>query len=113
MDRGQETVARVYAMTSTFPSEERFGLTNQIRRAAVSVLSNIAEACGRGTSKSTVNFLFIARDSLYEVETQGIIAFDLKYCTESELEALLKQIETCKRLLNGFIRYYESKTTNN
>jgi len=70
----RKLVTLIYAMTKKFPGDERFGLTDQIRRAAVSVLSNIAEPCGQGTSKSSVNLLFISRSSLYEVETQGIIS---------------------------------------
>jgi four helix bundle protein len=60
----------VYDLTKNYPKEEIFGLTNQIRRCAVSVPSNIAEGCGRNTSKETIYFLFIARGSLYELETQ-------------------------------------------
>lgn len=79
----------------------------------VSVPSNIAEACGRGTSQASVNLLYISRGSLYEVETQSIVACDLNYMGEDDLESLMGRVENCKRLLNGFIRYYESKAANN
>lgn len=107
---GRKLVAEVYLVTRKFPKEELFSLTNQIRRAAVSVLSNIAEACGRGTSRATISFLFISRGSLYEMETQTIIARDLSYISDEELKALSDRITACKKLLNGFIRYYESKS---
>lgn len=96
----------IYDLTKLFPKEEQFGLTNQIRRAAVSIPSNIAEGCGRQTAKDTINFLHIARGSLYEVETQCFIAMDQKYITKEAFESLFNSILSCKRLLNGFINYY-------
>jgi four helix bundle protein len=99
-------VKMLYEQTSTFPKEEMFGLTNQIRRAAVSVPSNIAEGCGRETPKDTLRFLSIAKGSLYEIETQCYLSFDQNYCSEASLHLLLEQITTCKKLLNGFMSYY-------
>jgi four helix bundle protein len=101
----------VYIATRRFPKEELFGVTSQVRRACVSVASNIAEGCGRGTWRSGTNFFFIARGSLYEVETQLIVAYDLGYLSEQDLKDLLVQITKCKQLLNGLIRYFESKTS--
>lgn len=69
----------VYDSTKSYPKEENFGLTNQMRRCAVSFPSNIAEGCGRNTSKQTIHFLFIARCSLFELETQFYLSLDLKY----------------------------------
>ena len=105
----RKLVGEIYTLTAKFPREEVFGLTNQMRRAAVSVLSNIAEGCGRGTSRGTVAFLFVARGSLYEVETQCVIAFDLKYIDSRNLESISERITSCKRLLNGLIRHHELK----
>ena len=96
----------IYEVSKQFPKEEIFGLTNQIRRCAVSVPSNIAEGCGRQTSKDTINFLHIARGSLYELETQIYIAFDQNYINETDFNKNIEQIQSCKRLLNGFINYY-------
>ncbi len=96
----------VYTITKTFPKEEQFGLTNQIRRAVVSVASNIAEGCGRQTAKDTINFLHISRGSLYEVETQCFIALDQNYLDKQKFEQIFSNIQICKRLLNGFINYY-------
>ncbi len=97
---------QIYNLSKAFPKEEQFGLTNQIRRAAVSVPSNIAEGCGRQSSKDTVNFLHISRGSLYELETQCFIALDQQYITKEEFESVYNSIQSCKRLLNGFINYY-------
>lgn len=69
----------VYDSTKSYPKEEIFGLTNQMRRCAVSVPSNIAEGCGRNTAKETIHFLFIARGSLFELETQFYLSLDLTY----------------------------------
>ena len=97
---------QIYGLTKTFPKEEQFGLTNQIRRAVVSVISNIAEGCGRQSAKETINFLHISRGSLYEVEAQSYIALDQQYISEDQFQTVLNNIQVCKRLLNGFINYY-------
>jgi len=96
----------IYSLTKVFPKDEQFGLTNQIRRSAVSVSSNIAEGCGRQTSKDTINFLHISRGSLYELETQCFIALDQQYITKDQFKNVFNNIQVCKRLLNGFINYY-------
>lgn len=80
-----------------------------MRRCAVSVPSNIAEGCGRSSSKDTIHFLFIARGSLYELETQFYLSSDQNYLSEEELEISLDKIIICKKLLNGFINYYRNK----
>jgi four helix bundle protein len=105
-------VKSVYQLTKTFPKEEQFGLTNQLRRAAISVPSNIAEGSGRNHSKDSTQFFFIARGSLYEIETQLIIASDLDFLSDSQLQEVLVQVTRCKKLLNGFINYFQNKTTN-
>jgi len=99
-------VNHIYELTKLFPKEEQFGLTNQIRRAAVSIPSNTAEGCGRQTGKDTINFLHISRGSLYEVETQCFLALDQQYISQEKFESIFKTIQSCKRLLNGFINYY-------
>lgn len=100
-------VNKVYGITKDFPKEETYGLTIQIRRAVISVPSNIAEGCGRRTSLDTVQFLHISRGSLYELETQFYLARDLGYVNESQFKLLLVQLVKCKKLLNGFINYYK------
>lgn len=103
----RKLVNLLYDSSKLFPKEELFGLTNQMRRAAVSIPSNIAEGCGRQTSKDTMHFLHISRGSLYELETQYYLAFDQKYIDENNFSVALEHIETCKKLLNGFINYYK------
>lgn len=105
----RKLVAEVYAASKAFPKDELFGLTNQLRRAAVSIPSNIAEGCGRQTPRDTINFLFIARGSLYELETQLYVALDLDYLTSSTVEALFIQVTSCKKLLHGFINHYRQQ----
>jgi four helix bundle protein len=101
-------VKGIYLLTQPFPNEEKFGLTNQMRRAAVSIPSNIGEGTGRQSPKDTIHFLVIARGSLYELEIQCYLAFDLGFISQSELDNILEQIINCIQLVQGFIRYYRS-----
>ncbi len=105
----RKLVSMIYDLTKSFPKEEIYGLTNQMRRSSISIPSNIAEGCGRRTSADTIKFLHIARGSLYEVETQLFLASDQKYMDLSYFESILNQIKICKKLLNGFINYYSNK----
>jgi len=95
-------VSQVYRVTQVFPDVERYGLAQQIRRAAVSVPSNIAEGTARGTRAELVRFLSIARGSLSELDTQLWIARDLGYLTAGQLEHDLVQHLFAK--LNSLIR---------
>lgn len=97
----------IYNISKQFPKEEVYGLTNQMRRCAVSIPSNIAEGCGRQTSKDTIQFLHISRGSLYELETQCFIALDQKYINDVQFDETFELAQSCKRLLNGFINYYK------
>jgi four helix bundle protein len=106
--KARELVKEVYLITRNFPKEELYGLTNQMRRAAVSVPSNIAEGHGRNTSKDSLQFFYIARGSLYELETQVFVSFDLEYIIQNDLDGLIDDITNCKKLLNGLIRYFET-----
>jgi four helix bundle protein len=99
-------VAHVYAVSGGYPKEELFGLVNQLRRCAVSVPSNIAEGCGRNTKKDSLQFFYIARGSLYELETQIYLSFDLNYISKIILKELLTKLEVVRKLLSGFIRYF-------
>ena len=105
----RKLVKSVYELTASFPKDELYSLTNQIRRSAVSVPSNIAEGCGRRTSKETIHFLYISRGSLYELETQVYLSIDMDYVTKSTSEIILDKITICKKLLNGFIKYFKNK----
>jgi len=93
----------IYGATEKFPKHELYGPTSQIRRAAVSVASNIAEGKGHRSSREFCNFLFHARGSLLELQTQLIIARELKYLPQTDAEALLAQAASAARGLNALI----------
>ncbi|MBI3478142.1 MAG: four helix bundle protein [Acidobacteria bacterium] len=101
--KAMKLVTGIYSSTHRFPSEERFGITNQLRRAAVSVPSNIAEGQARFSQKEFHHFLSQARGSLVEIETQLMIARDLKYLHPGKTEALLALTEELGKILNGLI----------
>lgn len=101
-------VKEVYSTTMNFPKEEVYGLVSQIRRCAVSVPSNIAEWYSRQYRKETIQFFHIARGSLYELETQLYISFDLQYIPETKLSEFVAMIEECRRLLSGLIKYFDN-----
>jgi four helix bundle protein len=98
-----DLVKEIYRVTQEFPKEEIFGLTSQLRRAAVSVPSNIAEGQGRLTEKEFRQFLGNARGSLAEVETQIIIANDLDFINDQDFKNLSAMITEVGRVLNGLI----------
>lgn len=93
----------------SFPKEERYGLTSQIRRAAVSVPSNIAEGYGRKTTKEYIQALYIAYGSNSELETQIMLSGDLGYINAKNLEKLQKDIGDIERMLKGLISSLENK----
>ncbi len=97
----------IYEITKDFPKEELYALTNQLRRCAILIPSNIAEGCGRQTAKNTIHFLHISRGSLYELETQCYLALDQKYMSKLNFNMAFEQIQACKKLVNGFINYYK------
>jgi four helix bundle protein len=101
--KGKEITLKVYQLTNSFPKEELYALTSQIRRCSVSIPSNIAEGWGRGTDKNIINFLSISKGSLYELETQLIIAFDLKYINETQLNEILILINEVSKMIVSLI----------
>ncbi len=105
-------VKLIYEYTKQFPREELFGLQSQIRRATISIPSNIAEGCGRNHRKDALHFFYIARGSAYELETQVYLSNDLSFIDDNELNELLKQIEKVRKLLSGLINYYKSQIEN-
>lgn len=94
----------IYIATKSLPDEERFGLTSQLRRASVSIPSNIAEGQGRLTAGEFKQFLGTARGSVFEVETQIQLASDLEYFSTGEASQLFELTSEVSRLLNGLIR---------
>lgn len=97
----------VYEISKQFPKEEIYGLTSQIRKSAVAVPSNIAEGCGSQTAKDTMQHLHISRGSLFDLETQCYLVLDQKYINQTQFEEVFILIQSCMRLLNGFINYYK------
>lgn len=91
----------VYAATRHFPSEERFGLTNQMRRASVSVSSNIAEGCSRNSKADFSRFVEISTGSIFEVASQAFIARRQGYLTENDFQAIYSAAEESGRMLSG------------
>jgi four helix bundle protein len=101
--RAMVLVTQVYRATEAFPRREIYGLTNQLRRAAVSVPSNIAEGKGRRSKKEYLQFLFKARGSLFEVETQLEISNNLGYIAADQYVAIKEQSGSVARVLGGLI----------
>jgi four helix bundle protein len=99
----------VYRCTREFPKNETYGLTSQMRRAAVSVPSNIAERKGRHSHKELVQFLFRARGSLLELETQLSIAHELDYVDILDFKRLNDSAEEVGRVLNGLINRFQAQ----
>ena len=99
-----ETALAVYGATRGFPSEEQFGLTAQMRRAAVSAASNIVEGCARNTEADFLHFLDIAYGSIREVEYQASLAVRLGYLSAPDYDRLNAQIEETGKVLHGLIR---------
>jgi four helix bundle protein len=97
-------VTDIYKVTQAFPKEEVYSLTTQIRRAAVSVPSNIAEGWGRNTTKEYIQFLTIARGSLLELETQLIISHNLNYITGQSLQKILEKTQEINKMLNALMK---------
>jgi len=104
--RGIGFVEQIYKTTKKFPREELYGLTSQLRRAAVSFPSNIAEGAARSSTKEFIQFLYIALGSLSEVETQVMIAEKPGYISAG---ALLEEAEALRRMSLNLIKYLKSK----
>ncbi len=99
----------LYKATGNFPKEEQYGLTSQIRRATVSITSNIAEGFGRSSNKEKDQFYAVSHGSLYEVESQLFVAKGVGYISDSIHAGLLSQIEEVSRLLQGLRKANKQK----
>lgn len=97
-------VKDVYSITAAFPTEEKFGLVSQIRRAAVSLPANIAEGAGRKSPKEFINFLSISLGSLAELDTLLLLSKELKFLTTEECEGLLKKLNIIGKLIYGLMK---------
>lgn len=103
--RSRKLVSDVYLLLSGFPSFERFGLCDQIRRAVISIPSNIAEGSARISAMEQLRFIDYSYGSLMEVYCQLILANDLKYISEVQLSEIKEQVETIGKLINGMRRH--------
>jgi four helix bundle protein len=102
--QGHILVLRVYELTKLFPKEEQFGLTNQLRRAVVSVTSNIAEGFSRLSYNDKAHFYTMAHGSLTEAQNQLIVARDVKYITTDRFDQIAQQSVVVHKLLTGLIK---------
>ena len=107
--RSYQLCLEIYKITKGFPDEEKYGLTSQLRRAAVSVPSNISEGYGRKTTPEYIQFLYIAYGSVCEIETQILLSGDLGYISNGRLEMLNEGIREVERILKALIRSLENK----
>lgn len=107
-----DLVTHVYRLTRKFPREEIYGLTSQLRRAAVSIPSNIAEGQGRLSRGEFKQFLGHARGSIFELESQVLIARNLEFLTSAESEDVLERIREVGRILNGLLKSLEVDKTS-
>ena len=97
-------VSRVYALTSSFPSSELYGIVSQMQRAAVSIPSNIAEGAGRDSNADFSRFISVAEGSACEIETQITIAHEISYIKDEEYNSFLAEIHEIQRMLSGLKR---------
>lgn len=107
--QSMDLVIEIYRTTEHFPSQETYGLTNQIRRAAVSVPSNIAEGAARQTKKEFANYLHIAQASLSELDTQVELASRLGYLNDPSRRGLDETMERIDKMITGLIRHLSKK----
>ena len=102
-----ELVIDIYKIAKLYPKEEMYALTSQTKRAAISIPANIAEGIGRNYKKDTIQFLHIARGSLYELDTLLLLAIQVEIINKKDIEEIMNKLEKCKQVLNGLINYYE------
>jgi len=103
-------VKEIYIIVNNFPAKENYGLISQITRAAVSIMSNIAEGFARETNKEFIRFLIMARGSTAEVQSDLFIALDLKYINQKEFQSTYYQVEKLGKQINGLIKYLKANS---
>ena len=111
--KAMDLVDVVYQLSKAFPQDERFGLTSQLRRSALSIPSNIAEGSSRRSTKEFIRFVDIAYGSLAEVETQLLIAHRQEYISEKDVENIFDSTAEIGRMLNGLFSSLEQRLEKN
>lgn len=107
-----EIIKEIYKLTDGYPKHEVFALTDQMRRAAVSIPSNIAEGSARDSDKEMIHFLYISLGSRAELETQLIISKHLDYITDTQLKVINNQLIILRKSILGLIKYLKNKAKN-
>jgi len=102
---------KTYLLTNKLPDTERFGLITQMRRASVSIASNIAEGCGRNSDKEFIQFLAIANGSSYELKTQIFICIDLEFVDEKEASEIINNLEEIEKMIFGLQQSIQKRST--
>ncbi|SCY68480.1 four helix bundle protein [Flavobacterium anhuiense] len=102
--KSMNLVTEIYQITNSFPKEEIYGLSSQIRRSSISIPSNIAEGYGRNGNTELLRFLNISISSLFEMQTQLEISFNLKYITEYQFSKINGESRELERMLSAFIK---------
>ena len=107
--KAREVNLLIYSMTESFPKQETYGLSSQMRRAAVSIVSNISEGSAFESDAQFLKYLFISLGSLCEVEAQSYLALDINYIQQDELDKVLKESDQLKRMLLSFMKIVRAK----
>lgn len=107
--QSKDLVSKIYRLTATFPKEEIYSLTAQIKRSAISIPSNIAEGSARESNKEYIRFLYIALGSLAELDTQLLIANDLEFIKSDEYQKLSIMLDEIGKMLSGLISYRKNR----
>jgi len=110
--KGIDLVKVIYRVTEKFPVSEQFGLISQIRRCSVSIPSNIAEGCGRNSSKELIRFLYVTLGSASELETQIIISTELGFLAKEKAEEILNMVYEIIKMISSLIRSIKTRNDN-
>ena len=108
---GHKLVIGIYEHTKNFPSEEKFSLTSQVRRSAISITSNLAEGFGRQSIKDKIHFYIMARGSVLELQNQLLISRDIRLINRTTFEGLVGKSVVVHKLINGLIRGVRNNET--
>jgi four helix bundle protein len=106
---GMDLAERVYLLSDSFPKSETYGLTSQVRRAAISIPSNLAEGCGRDSTKEFLHFIAIAVGSICELETQILLSQRLQYTKINDVETILSLLTDTRKTIHGLQKYLKAK----